>query len=101
RDDLVKTGKSAAADKQDIGRVNLQEFLLRMLAPTLRRYGGDRSFHDLQKRLLNTFTRDIAGNRRIIRLAGNLVDLVNVDDAALGTLDIVVGRLQKLQDDVF
>jgi hypothetical protein len=30
-----------------------------------------------------------------------VIDLVDVDDAALRTLDIVVGRLQQLQDDVF
>ena len=30
----------------------------------------------------------------------NLVDLVDIDDAALGALDIVVGRLQQLEDDV-
>ena len=33
-------------------------------------------------------------------LRRNLVDFVDVDDAALGALDIVVGRLQQLQDDV-
>ena len=34
------------------------------------------------------------------RLARNLVDLVDVDDAALRALDIVVGGLQQLQNDV-
>ena len=34
-------------------------------------------------------------------LRRNLVDFVDVDDAALGPLDIVVGRLQQFQDDVF
>src|SRR5260370_13367599 len=33
-------------------------------------------------------------------LAGNLVDFVDIDDAALGALDIVVGRLQKLLNNV-
>ena len=34
------------------------------------------------------------------RLAGDLVDLVDVDDAALGALDVVVGVLQEPQHDV-
>jgi len=33
-------------------------------------------------------------------LRADLVDLVDIDDAALRPLDIVVGRLQQLQDDV-
>src|SRR5262249_40298560 len=35
-DDLFEAAKSAAADEQDVRRVDLQEFLLRMLAPALR-----------------------------------------------------------------
>ena len=38
RDDLLQAGKRAAADEQDVGRVDLQEFLLRMLAAALRRH---------------------------------------------------------------
>jgi len=40
------------------------------------------------------------GDRGVVGLAADLVDLVDVDDAALGPLDIVVGRLQQLEDDV-
>jgi hypothetical protein len=36
----------------------------------------------------------------VVGLAADLVDLVDVDDAALRALDIVVGGLQQLQDDV-
>jgi hypothetical protein len=45
-------------------------------------------------------TGDIAGDRRILGLAGDLVDLVDVDDAALGALHVVVGGLQQAEDDV-
>ena len=38
--------------------------------------------------------------RRIVGLARNLVDFVDVDDAALRALDVVVGGLQQLQNDV-
>src|ERR1700730_10971066 len=37
RDDLLEPGEGTAAYEQNIGGVNLQEFLLRMLASALRR----------------------------------------------------------------
>jgi hypothetical protein len=82
-DDLLEAGEGAAADEQDVGRVDLQEFLLRMLAAALRRHGGGGAFHDLQQRLLHALARHVAGDRGIVGLAADLVDLVDVDDAAL------------------
>ena len=95
-----RPGEGAAADEQDVGGVDLQELLLRMLAAALRRHRGNRAFHDLQQRLLHALARHVAGDRRIVGLAADLVDFVDIDDAALRALDIVVGRLQQLQDDV-
>ena len=43
---------------------------------------------------------DVAGDRRVVGLAGDLVDLVDVDDPGLGLLDVVVGGLDQLQQDV-
>ena len=100
RDDLFQPGEGAAADEQDVGGVDLQEFLLRVLAAALRRHRGDRALHDLQERLLHALARHVAGDRRVVRFARDLVDLVDVDDAALRPLDVVVGRLQQFQDDV-
>ena len=71
-----------------------------MLAAALRRHGGHRAFHDLEERLLHALARHVAGDRGIVGLAADLVDLVDIDDAALRPLDIVVGGLQELQDDV-
>ena len=71
-----------------------------MLAAALRRHGGNRTFHDLQERLLHALARHVARDRRVVRLAADLVDLVDVDDAALRALDVVVGVLQQLEDDV-
>ena len=53
QDDLVETGKGAAANEQDIAGINLQEFLLRVLAPALRRDRGDGAFDQFQKCLLH------------------------------------------------
>src|ERR1700740_2321668 len=71
-----------------------------MLAAALRRYIRGRALEELEQRLLHALARDVAGDRRVVRFAGNLVDLVDVDDAALRALDIVVGRLQQLENNV-
>src|SRR5690606_1364391 len=39
-DDLVEAHEGAAADEEDVGGVDLQELLLRMLAPALGRHVG-------------------------------------------------------------
>ena len=53
-----------------------------------------------QQGLLHTLARHVAGDGGVVGFAGNLVDFVDVDDAALGTLDLVVAALQQLLDDV-
>ena len=55
-----------------------------MLAAALRGHVGNRPLENLQQRLLDTLTADVASNRRVVALARDLVDLVNVDDPALG-----------------
>ncbi len=99
-DDLFETRERTAANEQDIRGVDLQEFLLRMLASALRRHRGDRALDQLQKRLLHALARHVAGDRRIVGFARNLVDLIDVDDAGLRLLDIVVAFLQQLLNDV-
>ena len=97
---LVEADEGAAADEQDVGRVDLEELLVRVLAAALRRHVGDRAFEDLQQRLLDAFARHVARDRRVLVLAADLVDLVDVDDALLALLDVAAGRLQQLEDDV-
>src|SRR3954471_1022148 len=100
RDDPVETGERAAADEEDVRRVDREELLVRMLAPTLRRHRGDRALEDLQQRLLHALARDVARDRRVVRLPRDLVDLVDVDDPGLGLLDVEVGGLDQLEEDV-
>ena len=78
----------------------MQELLLRVLAAALRRHRGDRAFDELQKRLLYAFAGNVTRDRRVVRLARNLVDFVDVHDARLGLLDVVLALLQQLLDDV-
>src|SRR5580704_1414396 len=98
---LVEADERAAADEQDVGGVDLEEFLVGVLAPTLRRDVRHRAFQDLQEGLLDALARHVARDRRVLVLAADLVDLVDVDDALLRLLDVAPGRLQQLEDDVF
>src|SRR5829696_3448597 len=99
-DDLVQVGERAAADEQDVRRVDRQELLVRVLAATLRRDRSDGALQDLQQRLLDAFTRHVARDRRVVGLARDLVDLVDVDDPGLGLLHVEVGGLDQLEKDV-
>ena len=57
-------------------------------------------FQDLQQRLLHALARNVAGDRRVLVLAADLVDFVDIDDALLAALHVPVGVLQQPQDDV-
>src|ERR1700722_2892644 len=48
RDDPLKTGKSPTANEQDIGRVDLQKFLLGVLASALWGNARNRPLHDFE-----------------------------------------------------
>src|SRR5579859_96262 len=99
-DDLLEPVERATADEQDVGGVDLDEILVRVLAPALRRNVGDRALEDLQQRLLHALAADVARDRRVVGLARDLVDLVDVDDSALGAADVEVGSLDEAQQDV-
>ena len=71
-----------------------------MLAPALRRNGCRCPLKNLEKRLLNPLARYITRDRRVLRLARNLIDLVDVDDSALRLLDVIVRCLYELEQDV-
>src|SRR5438105_2383846 len=99
-DDLLEAVESAAADEQDVGRVDLDEILVRVLAPALRGDIGHGALEDLQQRLLHALAAHVARDRRVVRLARDLVDLVDVDDSALGAADVEVRGLDQAQQDV-
>ena len=73
---------------------------MRVLAAALGRHATPGALEDLQQRLLHALAGDVAGDRRVLGLAGDLVDLVDVDDPGLGLLDVVVGGLDQLEQDV-
>ena len=100
-DNFFEADECAAAEEQNVGGIDRRKFLMRMLAAALRRNVGDGAFENLEQRLLHAFTADIAGDRRIFVFLGDLIDLVDIDDALLRFLHVAIGGLQKLQDNVF
>src|SRR4029078_4822065 len=84
----------------NVGCINREEFLMRMFATTLWWNICDRAFEDLQERLLHSFARHVASDRRVLVLTTNLVDLVNIDNALLRAFDVAVRGLQQLQNNV-
>src|SRR5687767_4886184 len=99
-DDLVETVERAPADEQDVLGVDLDVFLLRVLASTLRWYRSDGAFEDLEQRLLHALARDVARDAGVFRLARDLVDLVDVDDAALALGDVELAGLEQPDENV-
>ena len=95
-DNLFQAGKCTAADKQDVGGIHLNKILIRVLAPTLRRYGCHRAFNQFQQSLLHALARHIAGNRGVVALTGNLVDFVNINNPFLRLFHIKIAIAQKL-----
>src|SRR4029078_11050139 len=55
---------------------------------------------DLYQRMRQTFARNGGGDTRVLGLAGDLVQLVDVDDAALALGDVEVSGLEQPHEDV-
>ena len=68
-----------------------------MLAAAGGRNAGHRALKNLKQRLLNALARDITGNGEVLGLAGDLVDLVNVDNAHLSALNVAIGSIDELK----
>ena len=100
-DSFFNTVKGTAANKENIRRVNLQHFLMRMLAAALRRHIGFRSFQDFQQCLLYAFAGNVSRNGRIFRLPGDFIDFINVNNAPFRSGNIEIRRLDQFEEAVF
>src|SRR6266849_5454817 len=65
-DDLLQPIEGTTADEQDVRGVDLDEILVRVLAPALGRNIRDGALEDLQQRLLDAFTADVPSDRRVV-----------------------------------
>ena len=71
-----------------------------MLSAALRGNIRNGALENLQKRLLHALAGNVTRDGDVLALSGDLVDLVDVDDAHLRLGDVVVRRLDELQKDV-
>ena len=99
--DLVNACKGAAADEEDIGGVNLDHFLVRMLPAALGRYTGHGAFQNLQQGLLHPFAGYIPGDGGVFRFPCDFIDFIDIDNAPFRLVDIVVRRLDEAEENVF
>src|SRR5207248_1665521 len=100
-DDVLQPDEGAAADEEDVGRIDLDVLLLGMLAAALRRDVADGAFQHLEQSLLDALAAHVAGDADVLRGLGDLIDFIDVDDAALGRLDVEIGGVQELEQEVF
>ncbi|MPM17189.1 hypothetical protein SDC9_63577 [bioreactor metagenome] len=97
---LVQTNERSATDEQNVAGVDLEHLLVGMLPPSLGRYGCIGTLDDLQQSLLYTLTADVAGDGGVFPLLGDLVDLIDEDDAVLCSLYVVIGVLNQFEQDI-
>ncbi len=93
---FVKPDKRAAANKQYICGVYPKALLLGVLSAALRGYVCDRAFYNLQKSLLYTLARNVAGYGNVFALPCDFIYFVDINYAALSLCNIEVGILDKL-----
>ena len=74
---------------------------MRMLAAALWRNIACAAFQNFQKSLLHAFAGDIASDAYVVGFAADLVDFVDVNDADLRSLHIIIRVLQESQNNVF
>ena len=88
--DLVESNERTTANEEDIRSIELDVFLVGVLAATLRWNISNGALQNLQERLLNALTRHVACNRYVIGLAANFINFIDVNDTTLSLLDVVI-----------
>ena len=87
--------KSATCDKQDVLCIDFDKLLIGVFSTAFWGYIDNRSLEKFQQCLLNTFARNITGNRWIIAFTSNFIDLINKHNAFFRLALVIIGRLQK------
>ena len=98
---FVQPNKRTTTDEENILRVNMNELLTRMLSTALWRNTCIGTFQNFKKRLLYTFTRNIACNREVLCFTRNFVDLVYIYNTHFCALNIAISSVNKLKQNVF
>src|SRR4029077_8662508 len=98
---FIEADESAAANEKNFLGINLDIFLMWMLASTLWWNIACAALQNLQQSLLHSFAGDIASNAHVVSFPADLVDLVDVNDPDLRSFHIVIRILQESQNNVF
>src|SRR5262249_12821812 len=85
---FVQTDECATAYEEDIRRVDLGKFLVRMFTPALRGNVSDGTLEHFEECLLYSFTGNIACDRWVLVFTPDLIDFIDIDDSRLGSLDV-------------
>ena len=91
-DDFVKIVERAAAYEQNIFRVNRDGLRRHLRVSTGHLHIDARTFQNLEQCLLNAFARNVAVHAG---LAGDFVDLVNVNYTTFRTVNVTVRRTNQ------
>mmetsp|Transcript_22982 Transcript_22982/g.65262 ORF Transcript_22982/g.65262 Transcript_22982/m.65262 type:complete len:446 (-) Transcript_22982:1137-2474(-) len=100
RDGLFQAGKGATADEEDLGGVHLDVLGAHRLVAALFGHVGNSSLQEFEQCLLNALAAHIARGAGPAAL-GDLVDFINVHDAALRQLYVKVGLLVEFVQNGF
>ena len=99
--DAFKAVERTAADEEDVRGIDVDDLLLRVLSAALWRDAGNGTLQNFEQCLLHALAADVTRDGRVFGLSGNLIDLIDIDDAVLGTLNVVICCLNETQQDVF
>src|SRR5690554_1184408 len=98
--DFVDAVKGTPTNKENICGINLNEFLVGMLATALGRNAGHSPLKNFEQSLLYAFAGNIPGNGWVLGFTGNLINLIDIDDTLFSLLHIVISRLNKFEQDI-
>src|SRR5207249_10650400 len=99
--DFVEADKCAAANEQNFFGINLDVFLVRMLAPALWRNVAGAPLKNFQQRLLHAFAANITNDQNVVGFTADFIDLVNVNDSNLGMFHVLIQILHKTPHIIF
>ena len=71
-----------------------------MLPSTLRWNACYRTLNNLKQRPLHSLSGNITGNRNILALLCDLINLINIDNSVLCTVDIIIRCLNQLKENI-
>ncbi len=83
-DDVGQTNKSAAQNEQDVGRVDVNELLLRGACGRLEEEPMPRNLLRFSAMLAERPHRHVTRDGEVFSLAGNLIDFVDINDTDFG-----------------